>query len=274
MFRVVAASAIVGCLALLPIEPPPQAASRTSTASRNLYIVVLRDSPIAARGTAATARRAEQITAHHDSMLAAVGGARKVYSYSHALNGFAAELTKVQADKLRADPNVIAVARNEIRKLSTLTTPQFLGLSAPNGAWDQVGGGTQAGDNVIVAVLDSGIWPENPSFQPRPVHGGAAPGWSGICQGGERFPATTCNDKVIGARWYNEGFGGDPVIKSLFPYEFLSPRAADGHGVHTAGIAVGNFRAFVGVSSRIRMPAAPQWTAWPRSTRPWPTVST
>src|SRR5262249_434962 len=162
----------------------------------------------------------------------------KLYSYSHALNGFAAELTKAQAEKLRLDPNVLSIARNEILKLDTLTTPAFLGLTGANGAWDQVGGGAHAAENVEVGLIDTGIWPENPSFAGRASHGSPLRNWKGTCQTGEQFPAASCNDKLIGARWYSAGFGGDAAIKALFPYEFLSPRAAEGHGVHTASIAV------------------------------------
>ena len=241
MFRIMAATAAFSFCALLSIVPPSHAASRVPSASKNVYVVVMRGSPVGTRRAADFSRRAEQLSANHDSMLRSVGGARKLYSYTHALNGFAAELSKAQAEKLRANPNVISVARNEIRKLDTITIPAFLGLSAPNGAWDLVGGGARAGDNVIVGVIDTGIWTENPSFAPRAVHNGPAPGWSGVCQAGEQFPVSSCNNKLIGARWYDSGFGGDDVIKSLFPYEFLSPRAAEGHGVHTAGTAVGDY---------------------------------
>jgi len=249
-FQVAAASAVFSFCVLSSIVPPGHAASRTPTEAKNVYVVVLRDLPAAARAAKGqrmsrlapqVAQRAEQLTARHDAMLSAIGGARKIYSYSHALNGFAAELNKAQVDKLRADPNVVSVARNEIRKLATITTPAFLGLTAANGAWDQLGGGNGAGDNVIVGVIDTGIWPEHPSFAPRPVHNGPAPGWNGICQSGQKFPASSCNNKLIGARWYDEGFGGNAAIKSLFPYEYLSPRAADGHGVHTASTAVGDY---------------------------------
>jgi len=242
MFRTFFASALLGALTLLSVDFPAHAASRTAASGKNLYIVVLRDAPLAARKSAGVSRRAVDVAARHDSMLATVGGARKIYSYSHALNGFAAELSEVQVTKLRSDPNVISVVRNEIRKLNTLTTPAFLGLSAPNGVWDRLGGGGAAGDNVIVGVIDTGIWPESPSFVPRAIHGGRPPQWNGICQAGEQFPADSCNNKLLGARYYNEGFGGNDAVRSLFPYEFISPRAADGHGVHTASTAVGNYQ--------------------------------
>jgi subtilisin family serine protease len=236
---VAAASAMFGFLISISYESA-WAATRVPSAARNVYVVVMRAVPAGTRRAADFARRAEHLPVSHDSLLKSVGGARKLYSYSYALNGFAAELNKAQAAQLRADPNVVSVVRNEIRKLSTLTTPEFLELSAPDGAWNQVGGGANAGEDIIVGVIDTGIWPEHPSFAPLPGRDAQAPGWNGTCEPGEEFPASSCNSKLIGARWYNAGFGGDEVIKSLLPYEFLSPRAAEGHGVHTAGIAVGN----------------------------------
>ncbi len=65
-------------------------------------------------------------------------------------------------------------------------------------------------------------------------------GWNGKCVEGEGFTAKNCNRKLIGARYYNSGFGGDAGIKKLFPYEFNSPRDYDGHGTHTASTSGGN----------------------------------
>ena len=45
-----------------------------------------------------------------------------------------------------------------------------------------------------------------------------------------------CNDKLIGARYYLEGFGRKFVARD----DYLSPRDGDGHGSHTASTAAGN----------------------------------
>ena len=58
-------------------------------------------------------------------------------------------------------PGVERVYPDELLQLDTDTSPQFIG--APT-VWDALGGQESAGEGVIVGVLDTGIWPEHPSF--------------------------------------------------------------------------------------------------------------
>ena len=193
----------------------------------------------------------------HNARVAAVGG-RKVYSYRFAFNGFTAELTPAQAARLATDARVVAVTKDSIAELDTSTTPDFLGLNAQGGIWSRLSGSASgnpisgsgaksggAGEGVIVGIIDSGIWPENPSFSDRDANGKRVyqqlSGWHGKCVPGEAFTATNCNQKLISAQYFGEGFGGAAGIKAAFPYEFISARAADGHGVHTASTAAGNY---------------------------------
>jgi subtilisin family serine protease len=61
--------------------------------------------------------------------------------------------------------------------------------------------------------------------------------WDGACQAGDGFSVSDCNNKLIGARYYVDGFGrGD-----LDPRSHLSPYDDDGHGTHTASTAAGNY---------------------------------
>jgi subtilisin family serine protease len=62
-------------------------------------------------------------------------------------------------------------------------------------------------------------------------------GFSGACQTGEGFEATACNNKLVGARFYLDGFLEQ---YELDPREFRSPKDADGHGTHIATIVAGN----------------------------------
>jgi hypothetical protein len=81
--------------------------------------------------------------------------------------------------------------------------------------------------------VNSGITPASASFADRVP----APAlWDGACQAGERFPASTCDDKLIGARYFVDGFGRENVPEDAY----LSPRDEAGHGTHVAAIAVGD----------------------------------
>ena len=235
--------------------------------SNNAYIVQMADMPVSAyaggiQGLNATKPRKGQkidpnapavvsymayLSAKQNTAMASVGASKKLYNYGYVFNGFAAELTEAQALKLAQMPGVLVVTKDEIRKMDTASTPAFLGLTGASGFW-----ATKAkGEGVVIGIVDSGIWPEHPSFSDRTdVNGNGTkdgklgyqqiPGWNGKCTPGEAFAGTHCNQKLIGAQFFNAGFGGNAGIKVNFPYEFNSPRDADGHGSHTASTAGGN----------------------------------
>jgi subtilisin family serine protease len=243
------------------------AARRTS----NLYIVQMIEQPVVSntggiagqpatkpnRGqkidplNAGVVQYAGYLDQRHDQALAGVGGGRKVYDYHYTFNGFAAELSDVQAQLLRASAAVLSVSKDEEQFADTSSTPAFLGLNAPAGLWDQLGGTARAGDEIIVGVIDSGIWPESGSFSDRTGANGSGtkngklsyhqiPGWHGKCTPGEQFPASMCNQKLIGAQRFNAAWGGDAGVKAERPWEFASPRDYNGHGTHTSSTAAGN----------------------------------
>jgi subtilisin family serine protease len=166
---------------------------------------------------------------------------KAIYSYRYSFPGFAAKLTGREADLLQATPGVFSVRKSEMRKIQTDHSPQFLGLTDKNGLWKQLGGQAHAGEGVIVGVVDTGIWPEHPSFSETPTGKGQEPftkpkGWHGICQAGEAFTKKDCNKKLIGARFYVDGFGASQVWEG----DYISPRDGDGHGTHTSSTAAGN----------------------------------
>jgi subtilisin family serine protease len=175
-----------------------------------------------------------------------VGLDKKLYDYAYSFNGFAARLTGAQAAAMQARDDVLMVSADELMQLDTVTTPDFLGLTAEGGAWDL----GYEGEDVIIGIVDSGIWPESLSFSdrtgtsPKGKDGKLGyqqiPGWHGKCTPGEEFPASDCNQKLIGAQYYGAGWGGAAGIAAAFPYEFWSARDADGHGTHTASTSGGN----------------------------------
>ena len=168
------------------------------------------------------ARYRDHLRSGHDAALASVGGATKIYDYGIAFNGFAAVLTGAQAALLSRNPGVVAIFENQKQHLDTMTTPDFLGLSDPGGAWSQ----KFLGDSIVIGVVDSGIRPESPSFAQtsagRPdgtgtFTFGAFPRFHGICQTGEQFDASDCSNKLLGARFYHAGFGTAEELKATFP---------------------------------------------------------
>lgn len=188
----------------------------------------------------------EYLESRQDAALNQVRG-RKVHSYKNTFNGFAAEMTAEQAEQMKGLADVISVDKDEMRKMDTATTPAFLGLTDRNGLWKKAGGAREAGENIIIGMIDSGIWPEHPSFSNRggefrkpPEQEDGSRAWTGTCTAGEQFTVADCNGKIIGARYFNAGFGGNAGIKEAFPYEFNSPRDYEGHGTHTAATAGGN----------------------------------
>jgi len=178
------------------------------------------------------------------------------YSYTLASNGFAAQLTGKQAAALAMKRDVVSVVPDALRHITAESSTDFLRLSGPNGLWSDLGGVSAAGKGVVIGVLDTGIAPENPSFAGSVL--GTTPGeepwrdgdtitmnkadgttFTGTCQAGEQFALTDCNSKVIGARYYLDGFGA-ARIGDATTGEYVSPRDGDGHGSHTASTAGGN----------------------------------
>ncbi|GMI82165.1 Senescence-Associated Subtilisin Protease [Hibiscus trionum] len=158
-----------------------------------------------------------------------------LYTYELVINGFSARLTASQADKLRGLPGILSVVPDQVRQIHTTHTPHFLGLSDGVGLWQN----SYYGDGVIIGVLDTGIWPERPSFSDY----GMSPvpdTWKGICEAGPDFPASACNRKIIGARFFHRGYEsylGSPMDEAK---ESKSPRDTEGHGTHTASTAAGS----------------------------------
>nr|GMC71070.1 subtilisin-like protease SBT1.4 [Ipomoea batatas] len=158
-----------------------------------------------------------------------------LYTYGRVVRGFSARLTRFQASELRKVPGVISVLPDHVRGLLTTRTPQFLGLAESSGLWPN----SDYADDVIVGVLDTGIWPERPSFSDE----GLSPvpsSWKGKCENSTDFPESLCNRKIIGARVFYKGYEaarGSPIDESV---ESKSPRDMEGHGTHTASTAAGS----------------------------------
>uniref|UniRef100_A0ACD5ZF41 Uncharacterized protein n=1 Tax=Avena sativa TaxID=4498 RepID=A0ACD5ZF41_AVESA len=181
------------------------------------------------------------VTASHHGVLTSVLGSYDealksiVYSYKHGFSGFAAMLTESQAETISKFPEVVAVKSNTFHKPHTTRSWDFLGLVDDYKPTQQPGllQAAKYGEDVIVGVIDSGIWPESRSFDDN-WYGPVPARWKGICQTGQEFNAMSCNKKIIGARYYGAGIS-DEVFKS----DYNSPRDISGHGTHVASTIAG-----------------------------------
>lgn len=167
---------------------------------------------------------------------AGVDASQVVNTYDFALAGFSALMTAEEAERMRMQKGVIAVIRDELRQLHTDRSPDFLGLTDAGGAYDS----DYTGEGVVVGIIDTGIWPEHPSFAddgtlPEPELLQNVPCEFGNTAHNPDDLPFECQNKLIGARdmrsLYNALIG---------PELYDSARDDDGHGSHTAGTAAGN----------------------------------
>jgi subtilisin family serine protease len=164
-------------------------------------------------------------------------------AYHTVYGGVSMQLPANQIDELLSVEGVVAVQKNELMQPTTDRTPEFLGATE---AWQALGGPIKAGEGVIVGVLDTGVWPEHPSYRDRGIE---RPAGTWQCEfglsgepGDDPF---TCNDKLIGAYAFTATY--QRIIGAL-PGEFCeapptgrcSARDANGHGTHTSSTAAGS----------------------------------
>ncbi|MEM7272999.1 MAG: S8 family serine peptidase [Actinomycetota bacterium] len=214
------------------------------------YVVVMTDVPLVtefgadAVTSAAAQSRAEELIDDQEDALRSAGLSRDAAArnFTVSLNGFAVELTEGQAERMKGTDGVLMVLEDFLRQPQTDNSIQFLGLTAPNGSHN-VG---NTGEGVIVGIIDSGIWPEHPSF----ADDGTYPD-PGVVLDESVFPACDfgntahhpddapfeCNNKLIGARQMIPTYR---AVVGAEDYEFDSARDEDGHGSHVAATAAGN----------------------------------
>ena len=205
----------------------------------------------------------EYLDSEHEKVLQELGAVRdKIYDYRYSFNGFAAVLTEAEAEALRRRGDVLAVWEDELLELHTDNSPDFIGLTGGGEPWSR----GYTGEDIIIGIIDTGIWPEHPSVADVKTHkkGNKGPlipygpppaDWHGDefpdnCQFGNAAfnpddAAFTCNNKLLAARHYRAGFAvgdicGEPGMTDCGHTEFLSARDNDGHGSHTATTAGGN----------------------------------
>ncbi|XP_047055259.1 subtilisin-like protease SBT3.9 [Lolium rigidum] len=229
-----AASALLLCLCMTLL-------CRVQGETQKLYIVYL--------GHVKHGHPDDVVASHHD-MLATLLGSKEdsaasvVYNYKHGFSGFAAMLTPKQAKQLAEFPEVISVELSKRHTTTTTRSWDFLGLNyhtpgtgqlhGTNYGEDACGQKLNYGEDVIIGVVDTGIWPESRSFNDE-GYGPVPSRWKGKCQVGPDWDIHNCSRKIIGARFYSAGIP-DRFLKS----DSLSPRDHSGHGTHCASTAAGS----------------------------------
>ena len=122
--------------------------------------------------------------------------------------GVAATVPANKIADVLALPDVVAVQQDVKQKLLTDSSPDFIGATS---LYSQLGGKPNAGKGVIFGVLDTGAWPEHPSFADNGNLGTPPPKADGTprtCNFGDN-PLTPANDPFVCSK---KLIGGAPFL--------------------------------------------------------------
>ncbi|MEA5445707.1 S8 family serine peptidase, partial [Gammaproteobacteria bacterium AB-CW1] len=149
-----------------------------------------------------------------------------------AANGFVIETDARTAKAIASMPEIRSIKREIVYEPLTFAGPQQIGAPA---IWEGTATGVESkGEDMVVAIVDSGINPDHESFAEvtddgyehvNPLGDGV---FIGACDPDhEQYePGYNCNNKLIGAFYFN------PSDNTAFD--------DNGHGTHVAGTAAGN----------------------------------
>ncbi|MFI6961637.1 S8 family serine peptidase [Streptomyces sp. NPDC050255] len=219
--------------------------------------------------TSANAKRYRSHLTDEQTHVAKEVGATVSQHYAVTTNTFSAHLNAAQLVQLARTEGVTNIAPDRFHQATDdKNSADFLGLSGRKGLWAALGGTAKAGRGIVVGDIDTGIWPESASFKApaltarkstgkpggkptkndlyRPyldgtttvMHKADGTTFTGTCQTGESFTAAACNEKIISARYFGEGWLRRVPESNRGGY--ISPRDSEGHGTHTASTAAGN----------------------------------
>ncbi|MDC8831725.1 S8 family serine peptidase [Alteromonas gilva] len=161
------------------------------------------------------------------------------HQFQSLFNGFAVVAPAEQIQSLRQHPEVKKIYKDHLRYVHLDASHDL--INTPE-VWEVVGGQSEAGKGIKIAIIDSGIRNDNPMFFDD---GFDAPDLSSntylaenpdYCRAPDGDPGF-CNNKIIVARWV------DPLEHDVFGLdsnEYMSPLGLNRHGSHVAGIAAGN----------------------------------
>lgn len=140
-------------------------------------------------------------------------------------------------------PGVVAVQRDAVHQLLTDSSPEFIGADT---IYRLLGSSRTAGAGVLFADLDTGVWPEHPSFAPNTALPAVPPredGTTRTCKFGDNplTPAVDrfrCNNKLIAGEPFLDTYNAINPGQEVYPN---TARDSNGHGTHTTTTAAGGF---------------------------------
>ncbi|XP_050228222.1 subtilisin-like protease SBT5.4 [Mercurialis annua] len=177
---------------------------------------------------------------HYEFLASFLGSDEKardslINSYQRNINGFSALLDEEEAAEIAKNPKVVSVFVSQAKKLHTSHSWEFMmqeknDIVKADSLWEKA----DFGKDVIIANLDTGVWPELKSFSEE-GYGPVPARWKGLCEKG-----VSCNKKLIGGKHFSKGymaaFGAGALNSSI-----NNPRDYEGHGTHTLSTAGGDF---------------------------------
>ncbi|XP_020418631.1 subtilisin-like protease SBT1.7 isoform X2 [Prunus persica] len=134
------------------------------------------------------------------SLKSVSNSADMLYTYKNVIHGFSTRLTAEEAELLERQSGILSVMPELRYELHTTRTPQFLGM---------LGG------------INEAVFPASEKL-------------------GKNFNSSSCNRKLIGARFFPKGYEASNLGPIDEKVESRSPRDVDGHGTQASTIAAGS----------------------------------
>lgn len=163
-------------------------------------------------------------------------------SFRTVYGGVAATVPAKSIKDLVKLDGVVAVLPDTLNHPLTDASSKFINATKLQ---NQLGGSKRAknaGQGILYGNLDTGVWPEHPSFADQ-GNLSARPGPALTCDFGDNplTPAVDtfqCSNKLVGGRPFLNTYLSDPARAAAEPYH--TARDSGGHGTHTASTTAGN----------------------------------
>src|ERR1035437_10161610 len=225
--------------------------------ARNRYALILQDEPVASRFTTRERMHSAAADGYRGQLAQRQNAVRQelnrrgvpiIGSVAEVLNAVFVSAPPERVAELAAIPGVLGVRPVPRMHMELNKATQLMNAPA---AWNLVGGRRQAGADIKIGILDTGIDQNHPAFQDSSL---AFPPGFPICTYGHTEDCSYTNTKVIVARSYVRQMAGftskDPVNlpddtsvpppPSYSTPDDYSPRDHFGHGTAVASSAAAN----------------------------------